>query len=244
MLAKDVMTTSVVTVNPDARVEDVARLLLARGISAVPVVDARGRVLGIVSEGDLIRRPETGTERRPSWWLSLLADPDRAAAEYAKSHGRTARDVMTRDVISVGDRAPLERIAALLEQRRIKRVPVVRGGRLGRNREPREPAARSCGTQARARLGSRRPSSPRTSDGGIAARRRRSGAAHGRRVQGRRPAVGHCVQRGAEARSPRCGAERARRAEGGRQHRGPPAEAARLHGRGMSEDRARRRWRA
>jgi CBS domain-containing protein len=130
MLAKDVMTTNVVTVRPDALVEDVARLLLARGISAAPVVDARGGVQGIVSEGDLMRRAETGTERQPSWWLSLLADRDQIAAEYAKSHGRTARDVMTREVITVGERVPLERIATLLERQRIKRVPVVRRGKL------------------------------------------------------------------------------------------------------------------
>lgn len=130
MLAKDVMTTGVATVSPDAPIEDAAKLLLERGISAAPVVDARGRVVGIVSEGDLVRRAETGTEPRRSWWLALLAGRDEQAAEYIKTHGRTVRDVMTRDVISVGDRIPLERIATLLERQRIKRVPVIRGGKL------------------------------------------------------------------------------------------------------------------
>lgn len=130
MQAKDIMTTAVATVRPEASVQEIAKLLLARRISAVPVVDLDGRVLGIVSEGDLIRRPETGTERRPSWWLSLVTGPEQEAIAYVKSHGRHARDVMTRDVISVGEGASLEEIAETIEKHRIKRVPVLRDGRL------------------------------------------------------------------------------------------------------------------
>jgi CBS domain-containing protein len=130
MIAKDVMTTAVVTVRAQTSVEDVAKLLLKRRISAVRVVDAKGRIQGIVSEGDLIRRVESGTESHRSWWLDILANRDRITFDYVKSHGRTAGDVMTRDVITVGERTPLAKIATLLERHRIKRVPVVRTGKV------------------------------------------------------------------------------------------------------------------
>ena len=130
MQAKDVMTTPVVTVEPEAVVRDIAKLLLRRRISAVPVVDADHHLLGIVSEGDLMRRPESGTLRHPSWWLRLLAMPEGTATEYSRSHARRARDVMTSRVVSVAEETPLEEIADLLERNSIKRVPVVRDGRL------------------------------------------------------------------------------------------------------------------
>ena len=130
MQAKDIMTAAVVTVRPDATVREIAGLLLERRISAVPVVDPDGRLLGIVSEGDLVRRPESGTGRPRSWWLSLLASPEEQAFAYVKSHGGHARDVMTREVVSVGEDASLAEIAGLLEKHRIKRVPVLRDGKL------------------------------------------------------------------------------------------------------------------
>lgn len=128
MQAKDIMTTKVVTVTPEARVEALAELMLAHRVSALPVVDHAGRLLGIVSEGDLMRRPETETERRRSWWLRLLAGSEGQARDYVKSHGHRAEDVMTRQVASVGEETPVGDIAQLLEKRRIKRVPVVRDG--------------------------------------------------------------------------------------------------------------------
>lgn len=130
MQAKDIMTTTVVTVRPDATVREIAKLLLERRISAVPVVDPDSRLLGMVSEGDLMRRPETGTERHLSWWLSLLASPEERAIVYVKSHGGYASDVMTRGVISVSEEASIEDIAELLEKHRVKRVPVLRNGKL------------------------------------------------------------------------------------------------------------------
>lgn len=130
MNAKDVMTTLVVTVSPETPVAEIARRLLQRRISAVPVVDAEGRPIGIVSEGDLMRRPEAAGARHPSWWLSLLAEPESQAREYVKAHGGFARDVMTRDLATVTEEAPLEDIATLLEKRGIKRVPVVRDGKV------------------------------------------------------------------------------------------------------------------
>lgn len=130
MYARDVMTTGLVTVCPEASVREIARLLVDNHISAVPVVDTDDRLQGIVSEGDLIRRPETGTLRHPSWWLDLLAEPEEKALNYIKSHGAHARDVMTRRLVTVGEDASLEEVASALETHRIKRVPVVRDGRL------------------------------------------------------------------------------------------------------------------
>jgi CBS domain-containing protein len=134
MRAMDVMTTGVITVHPDTSVQAVAKLLSERGISGVPVVDVADRLVGIVSEGDLLHRVETGTERptrrRRSWWLDAIASDQELARDYVKSHGRTAKDVMTREVISVTETTDLTEIAMLLETKRIKRVPVLREGQI------------------------------------------------------------------------------------------------------------------
>jgi CBS domain-containing protein len=138
MRAMDVMTTNVITVGPDTSVQEVAKILSERNISGVPVVDAENRLVGIVSEGDLLHRVETGTERRPdrrsgrrrSWWLDTVGSDEELARHYVKSHGRTAKDVMTSEVIWVSDATELADIANLLETKRIKRVPVVRDGKL------------------------------------------------------------------------------------------------------------------
>lgn len=130
MLARDIMTTRVTTVTPDTPVPEIAQTLLQQRISAVPVVAPDGRLVGIVSEGDLMRRVETGTERSRSWWLKLVVGSAELAREYVKAHGMLAGDVMTPEVVSVSPDTPLDEIAALLERRRIKRVPVVEGGRL------------------------------------------------------------------------------------------------------------------
>jgi CBS domain-containing protein len=128
--AIDIMTDQVVTVTENATVSEVAQLLTRHHISAVPVVDDANRVIGMVSEGDLLHRAETGTEQRRAWWLDLLASTDQLARDYVKSHGETVKDVMTRDVISVTDTTPVADIAILLETRGIKRVPVLRAGKL------------------------------------------------------------------------------------------------------------------
>ncbi len=130
MRAMDLMTSEVITVDEDASVQQVAKLLAERGISAVPVVDRENRVIGMVSEGDLLHRSETGTERRRSWWLDMMASTNKLAGDYVKSHSGEVRDVMTRDVISVTDTTPVADIAVLLETNRIKRVPIVRDGKL------------------------------------------------------------------------------------------------------------------
>jgi CBS domain-containing protein len=129
MKAADVMVSTVVTVGPEASVQDVAETLLKNRISAVPVVSNGGNLVGIVSEGDLIRRTEMDTERRRSRWLTLLiAQP--LAAEFVKSHACRVADVMTRDIIVATPDTPLRHIAALLEKNGIKRVPIVSNGKL------------------------------------------------------------------------------------------------------------------
>ena len=130
MRALDVMTPTVISVQPDMTVRDVANAFVQHKISGAPVVDAHGNLVGMVSEGDLIRRAELGTdERQHSWWLDVLLTNLRAE-EYVKSHGHLVRDVMTKDVISVEERTSLNEVATLLETEGIKRVPVLRDGKV------------------------------------------------------------------------------------------------------------------
>jgi CBS domain-containing protein len=122
------MTSPAVTVEPETEVRGIAELLLKKRISAVPVVSGEGNLVGIVSEGDLMKRAEGAVESPRSWWLTFFNDPVSQARRYVKHHGRFARDVMTRDVVTVTEDATLPEIATLLEERRIKRVPVLRDG--------------------------------------------------------------------------------------------------------------------
>jgi CBS domain-containing protein len=130
MKAADVMVSNVITVGPEATVQEVADILLKNRISGLPVTGPRGELLGIVSEGDLLRRPEAGTMRRPSWWLGLLASNEGLAADYIKSHSRKIVDVMTRRVVTATPETPVADIATLLEKHAIKRVPIVEDGKI------------------------------------------------------------------------------------------------------------------
>ena len=130
MKAADVMVSNVITVGVNASIGEVAAILLNNNISGAPVVGEKGELVGIVSEGDLMRRPETGTSKRHSWWLELLSNERTLAAEYIKSHSRKVADVMTSDVITARPDTPLGEIAAMLERNRIKRVPIVEGGKI------------------------------------------------------------------------------------------------------------------
>jgi CBS-domain-containing membrane protein len=129
MRARDVMTTDVVSVSPEASVRELAQLLIDRGISGVPVIDENGQLVGIVTEGDMTRRAELTTGQRP-WWLALADSPEARAQAYAKAHGLTVRDIMTRDVLTIQEEDPLDRIAMLFEERGVKRAPVMRDGRV------------------------------------------------------------------------------------------------------------------
>jgi CBS domain-containing protein len=132
MKAGDIMTSNVISVDAKTRTQDVARLMLANQISAVPVVDATGAPIGMVSEGDLIGRTEAEREARKDWWLALLAEGEPLSAEFLSSVrlDRTAGDVMSKPAITVGEDTEVGEIARLLQSHRIKRVPVVRGGRM------------------------------------------------------------------------------------------------------------------
>jgi CBS domain-containing protein len=128
MKAADVMTTHVISVAPDESILKCVRLMLEYRISGLPVIDAKGSLVGIVTEGDFLRRAEAGTERKRPRWLEFITGPGRLADEYVRSHGRKVSEVMTPDPITVGQDTPVEEVVRLMEQRRIKRLPVVRAG--------------------------------------------------------------------------------------------------------------------
>jgi CBS domain-containing protein len=133
MQASQIMTKAVLTVPPETPVREIARLLLEHAVSAVVVVDPSGAAIGMVSEGDLIGRNDAGREARRDWWLALIAEgealhPDFLATMH--SPGRTARDIMSAPVVTVGDTTPVREIAKLLADYHIKRVPVARDGKV------------------------------------------------------------------------------------------------------------------
>ncbi len=130
MTAAEMMTSPVVTIGPEATVRDAAWMMLTNRISAVPVLDGQNRLVGILSEGDLLRRWETGTQRRRSWWGMFGAGSEELAGEFVKSHGRKVSDVMSRNVITAGEDTPAPEVARLMETHGIKRVPIVADGKL------------------------------------------------------------------------------------------------------------------
>jgi CBS domain-containing protein len=127
MKALDVMTRKVVSVVPDASIVEAARLMLEHRISGLPVIDAHGDLVGVVTEGDCLRRTETGTERKRPRWLEFLIGPGRLADEYIHTHSRKVSEVMTATPITITEDAPLDAIVHLMETRGIKRLPVVCG---------------------------------------------------------------------------------------------------------------------
>jgi CBS domain-containing protein len=130
MKASDVMVAPVITASPNASIKSVAETFVRHQISAVPVVDDKGKVVGMISEGDLLHRAEAGTEKRHPWWLRAFIGPDALANEYVKAHARKVSDAMTRQVVTASPETPLHEIAALLEKHSVKRVPIVEHGQL------------------------------------------------------------------------------------------------------------------
>jgi CBS domain-containing protein len=130
MQARDVMSAGVVTIAEDASVLEAIGSMLQRKISGLPVVGASGVLVGMVTEGDFLRRSELGTERHAPRWIEFLLGPGKLAENYVHAAGRKVRDVMTGDVFSVDEETPLTDIVEIMERRRIKRVPVLRGGTL------------------------------------------------------------------------------------------------------------------
>lgn len=129
MKAQDVMTTEVVTVSPETGIAEAAALMLDHRISGVPVVTGDGKLVGILTEGDLMRRAELVTTRRP-WWAAFALSAEERSTAYSKAHGLTVGDVMTREVVTVDAGAALDQVAMLFESRGIKRAPVMRSGRM------------------------------------------------------------------------------------------------------------------
>ena len=130
MNAADIMTQPVVSVAPEDTIAHAARLMLQHRVSGLPVTDKSGTIVGIITEGDLLRRAELGTERRRRRWIELLIGPGRLAGDYADTHGRKVGEVMTSTVVSVRPPDALSDVVELMEKRHIKRVPVVDNERL------------------------------------------------------------------------------------------------------------------
>ena len=127
MRAGQVMTPDVLSISSDATVFEAAELLVGAGVSAMPVVDGTGRVVGIISEADLMRRPEIGTEPRRSWLARVFGDEVGAAKEYVALHARRVTDVMSKPVVTVQEDDTLGHVADVMAKHKVKRVPVLRG---------------------------------------------------------------------------------------------------------------------
>jgi CBS domain-containing protein len=130
MQVRDVMTRNVISVTANEPVLTAARLMLQNRISGLPVVDAAGKLVGIVTEGDFLRRGELGTQRRRPKWLEFLIGPGRLATEYVHACGRKVDEIMTSDPYYVSEDEPLEKVVELMERHRIKRLPVLRGDQM------------------------------------------------------------------------------------------------------------------
>src|SRR6516165_3587039 len=130
MKVSEVMTRRVISILPDAPISDAIKLMLKKHISGLPVIDEEGKLVGILTEGDLLRRPEIGTERRRSRWLDALFGPGEAADAYVHSRSREVKDIMTRDPVTVKECTPLHEVVHLMERRNFKRLPVIRAGKV------------------------------------------------------------------------------------------------------------------
>ena len=130
MNAADIMTCNILSVGPETPVVEAIGLMLNNHVSGLPVIDEAGQLVGIVTEGDLLRRGETGTERHRPRWVEILMGPGRLASEYVRTHGRKVGEIMTSELLSVDPETPLDEIVELMERHRIKRVPVLEGEKL------------------------------------------------------------------------------------------------------------------
>ena len=130
MRAHQIMTRSVITIAPDSTILDAAKTMLQHPVSGLPVVDSAGRLVGVVSEGDFIRRSEIGTQRRRNRWLRFLLGAGADATNYVQEHGRKVSDVMIGEPLTIAEDATLEEIVTSMETNDIKRLPVMRGGKL------------------------------------------------------------------------------------------------------------------
>jgi CBS domain-containing protein len=130
MRAHQIMTRPVITVTPETAIVDAAKIMLQKHVSGLPVVDAKGKLVGIVSEGDFIRRSEIGTQRRRGRFLKFILGPGKAAEDFVHEHGRKVAEIMTPEPLTIAEDTPLEEIVALMEKNGVKRLPVTRGGKI------------------------------------------------------------------------------------------------------------------
>jgi CBS domain-containing protein len=127
MKASDIMSPRVISIAPDANVQDAIQMMLQMHISGLPVIDSNRTLVGVVTEGDFLRRAETGTERKRPRWLEFVMGPRRMAEEYVHAHSRRVDEVMTRDPVTCTEDTSLDEVVQMMERRRIKRLPVMRG---------------------------------------------------------------------------------------------------------------------
>jgi CBS domain-containing protein len=131
MRAHQIMTRPVITVTPDTTMVEAANLMLQKHVSGLPVVDATGKLVGMISEGDFIRRSEIGTQRKRGRFLKFILGPGRAASDFVQEHGRRVSEIMTREpLVTVSEETPLDRIVEVMERNNIKRAPVIRDGKV------------------------------------------------------------------------------------------------------------------
>lgn len=130
MRAHQIMTRSVISVTPETSIVDAANLMLQRHVSGLPVIDAQGKLVGIVSEGDFLRRSEIGTQRKRRNWLRFILGPGTSASDFVGEHGRKVSEVMTTSPVTINEDTALAEIADLMETKNIKRLPVVRGDKV------------------------------------------------------------------------------------------------------------------
>jgi CBS domain-containing protein len=127
MRAHQIMTRPVITVTPETAIVEAANTMLQRHVSGLPVVDAAGKLVGIISEGDLIRRSEIGTQRKRGRWLKFILGPGKAATDFVHEHGRKVGEIMTPEPLTITEDTPLEEIVELMEKNNVKRLPVMLG---------------------------------------------------------------------------------------------------------------------
>lgn len=130
MRVHEIMSRHVVTIGADASVSDAIKTMLSHHISGLPVVDSGGKLVGILSEGDFIRRVEVGTEKRRDRWLGLLTGAEQVALDFARQHGRKVSQIMSPNPITIGEDTLLEQVVRLMEARNVKRFPVMRGEKI------------------------------------------------------------------------------------------------------------------
>jgi CBS domain-containing protein len=130
MRAHQIMTRPVITVTPETTIVDAANTMLQKHVSGLPVVDAAGKLVGIISEGDFIRRSEIGTQRKRGQFLKFILGPGQQAADFVHEHGRKIAEIMTPEPLTIGEDTPLEEIVQLMEKNHVKRLPVTRGDKV------------------------------------------------------------------------------------------------------------------